>query len=114
MDFLLDFIIVASGAYLIYTAVVMKRDGVLPPSMVSKGLDLKKAPDLPGFISYMYIKTAVLGAIGAAAGGFSLYNDQTGAAGELQFGVIAVYFAALVIYAFFISKAQKKYLLPPK
>lgn len=112
MDFLLDFVILGSGVYLVYAAVTMQHKGTVVDALAGRELDLKKVRDLPGYIRYMSVKTAALGVIGAAAGGYGLYNDRTGAAGALQLGVIAVYFIALVLYAVLNARAQKKFLQP--
>ncbi|MBO5070201.1 MAG: hypothetical protein J6C37_07555 [Roseburia sp.] len=111
MDFVLDLFIALCGAYLIYAAVNMKRTGEIPAGvMIRKGVDLSGAKDIPGFISYMYGKTVVVGICTIVCGVVGLVNDTYGGLGMVQLVMTFLFFAAVVIFGIVATRAQKKYL----
>lgn len=112
MGMIFDVLILLSGIYLIYTAWEMKSSGKVQEALVSKNVNLRTARDPKGFIDYMFVKTVIIGVAAALCGGFSLYNDYFAKGYDvLQIAAMAIYFVVLLIYGFFITKAQKKFLL---
>lgn len=109
-DFFLDGMIAVFGVYLVYSAIVMKRDGNIPPVMMSKDRKLGKDSDVAGFIQYMYVKTLAVGACSALCGAVGLLNDQFGGLGYVQAVMTVVFFVLVVGYGYLSMKAQKKYL----
>ena len=76
MDFMMDVLIVGFGVYLIYCAVKMKRTGELTKGVIiRKDADLTKAPDVPGFIRYMYAKVIAIGICTCICGTLGIIND---------------------------------------
>lgn len=111
MDLMLDGIIAFFGLYLIYCAVNMKKTGELAKGiMVKKDADLSKAKDIQGYIEYMYVRTIVMGICTCICGLIGIYNDTHGGLGKVYFGVVIVFFVAIVIFGCVTAKAQKKYL----
>lgn len=111
MELLLDSLLTFVGVYLIYSAVKMKRTGEVPQGIiVRKDADLSKAPDIPGFISYTYIRIVVIGACACICGGISIANDLYGGLTVLQLAMSFIFFVLLIIFGVFMAKAQKKYL----
>lgn len=111
MDFMMDILIVGFGLYLIYCAVRMKQTGELTKGViVRKDADLSKAPDVPGFIRYMYGKVIAIGICTTICGAIGIVNDTYMQLGMIYLGVIAIFVVAIGIFAFVTVKAQKKYL----
>jgi len=111
MDLMLDLFIVFCGAYLVYSAVNMKKTGEIQKGvMVRKDADLSKAKDIPGFIAYMYVKTIVIGISACLCGIVGIINNEFGGLGMLQLIMSVVFFVAIVLFGIITAKAQKKYL----
>ena len=111
MDFMMDVLIIGFGLYLIYCAVKMKRTGELTKGVIiRKDADLTKAPDVPGFIRYMYAKVIAIGICTCICGTLGIINDTYMQLGMMYLGVIGVFVVAIGIFAFVTVKAQKKYL----
>lgn len=111
MDLMLDVFIAFCGAYLIYSAVDMKKTGSLKQGvMVRKDADLSKADDIPGFIAYMYTKTIAAGVGTFLCGIVGVANDLYGGLGLVQLVMTIVFFVMIVAFGIMTAKAQKKYL----
>ena len=63
IDAFLDMLEVAAGAYLIYCAISMKYSGKISSGLVSRSLDLDKAPDKAAYIRSMFLPDIILGII---------------------------------------------------
>ncbi len=100
-----DLLIGASGVYLIYIAVVMKKTGEIKTGViVSKEMDVNKMKDKKGFIDYMFGRVLLAGAliVLSAAGNLAV----TG----LNIAADAVFIAALIIYMVAYRKARKLFI----
>lgn len=108
-----DLLIAASGIYLIYTAVMMKRTGEIKSGvLVSKEVDVNQIRDKKGFIEYMYGKVLVIGILAVALGAGSIVNTNLNGPAYLSLIGIGAYLAVLVFYAVASSKAKKKFIDP--
>ena len=59
-----DLLIGASGVYLIYTALTMKKTGEIKAGvLVSKEMDAGRIKDKDGFINYMFSRVLLAGAL---------------------------------------------------
>ena len=115
MNLLLDIIEILAGVYLCFLALRMKKTGVVSDNgLVSKGLDIKKAPDPQGYIKAMFPWNILLGVLLIACGVFSRYSTATGKLVGLQVASIIIAVITILVYAFCSMRAQKKYLEPHK
>lgn len=113
-DVFLDVIQIFGGAYIIYAGIDMKRTGLLSQySLIGKNVVLSQAPDIPGFIKEMYGKYILCGILFLVPGLISFYLNSKGMlSSELFFILAGILAADLVAFAFFLLRAQKRYLLP--
>lgn len=109
---LFDLIITGCGIYVVYTTIKTKVTGeVASGLMIGKNVDIKKAKDIKGFISYMYGKTLFIGILTVICGLLGLLNTyMLDNLVLLELIVCCVYFVLLIIYCIISVKAQKKYL----
>lgn len=106
-----DMLIAASGVYLAYAAVMMKKSGEIKSGViVNKDIDVNKIKDKEGFINYMYGKVLLIGLLAAAVGVGNMLNAKLN--GPVYFTLIGIvlYLAVLVLYAIAFSKARKKFI----
>ena len=113
MDYtvLLDFVEIAVGLYVIYLAYVMKKTGKLTNNaLISKSVDLNKAPDPQGYIDATYIPDIISGIVLVLCGIASRARDGTAYYYNVQ--VITMIASVVIIFAFgyVIVKSQRKYL----
>ena len=109
---LADTIILFVGFYFLISTAMMKVHGRVNRMLISKKYDPRKARDLPGFISCMYLPNLVIGFITMAVGAAHfIVADKLG---KEQIGVYIyiAYVLLFAIYAFVLLWAQKKYLSP--
>lgn len=109
---LMDIIIALSGAYLIYSAVKMKRTGEIGSALVGNGYDLKKARDLQGYIAYMYPKSILMGAVVMLSGGVDYLNMAYWNIPYFTPIVCAVFLVIIIGYGKISVDAQDRYLSP--
>lgn len=106
-----DLLIAASGIYLIYTAIMMKRTGEIKSGViVSKEVDVNQIKDKEGFIRYMYGKVMVIGILAVAVGAGSIINTNLNGPAYLSLVGIGGYLAVLIFYAVASAKARKKFI----
>ena len=109
---LADTIILFVGFYFLISTAMMKVHGRVNRMLISKKYDPKKAKDLPGFIACMYVPNIVVGLVTMIVG--LAHYIVADILGKEQIGVYIyiVYVLTYVAYAFYLVKAQKKYLSP--
>lgn len=115
MDYnsLLDLIEIGAGVYLLYLAIKMKRTGeIVDNGLITKGLDLNKAPDPQGYIDFMFpwnigmgVLFVLCGMVSRLLAGKELYNTAI----TVSMVVCAI---CVVAYGYVTMKAQQKYLKP--
>lgn len=112
-DVFLDAIQVFGGAYIIFMGFDMKRTGTLTHySLLGKNVILSQAPDIPGFIEEMYLKYIVCGILFLIPGLISFYLNSRGMLSlNLYLILTGILIADLVVFAAFLLRAQKRYLL---
>ena len=106
---MLQIILMACGIYMCYWAVQMKSTNTIPTVLVGKGYSEEKAKDPKGFIKHTFPFTFITGVvifISALINAVRLFEDY--ALIEILFNAISV--TIVIIYAYFLTKAQKKYL----
>lgn len=109
----LDFIAIGAGLYMIYVAVQMKRTGkVTDNGLISKGLELDKAPDMKSYIEIMYKWNIFLGILLVLNGAISFYSSSVKQIIVIQSISTVITVVLLAIYGVVSMKAQNKYLKP--
>lgn len=106
----LTLVLFICGVYLCVMAVKMKNTGTIPKGLISSKINLDRAKDIPGYISYMYPKSILLGALMCIFSGIILVNDFVSLNAILIVAVHLLYCASIVVYAVISVKAQNKYL----
>ncbi|MCM1122754.1 MAG: hypothetical protein NC416_09225 [Eubacterium sp.] len=111
MSGVIDLLFLASGIYLIYTAVAAKRRNTITANvMLSKNTSEKDIADKVGYIEYMYKKILLAGVMICVASVIHLVNDYYVHSQLLTWVGIALVFAALAMYTVAFSRGQKKYM----
>lgn len=113
MDYtmMLDFVEIVIGAYVIFLAYQMKTTGKLTNNaLISKNVDLNKAPDPAGYINATFIPDIICGAVLVLCGIASRATEGTAAYDNVQ--IITMVLSVVIIFSFgyVIIKAQRKYL----
>lgn len=111
MDFstTLQIVLMACGIYMCYWAVQMKTSNEIPAVLVGKGYSKEKAKDPDGFIKHTFPFTLITGIIifvTSVLNAIKFFEEH--AVIEFLFNIISV--SIVIIYAYFLTKAQKKYL----
>ena len=104
----LDVFIVVGGLYLVFTAIHMKKTGVITTTLISKGADLAQAKDKDGFIQAMYGKTLLIGALTALVGVVDILNTEYFGIPYFNMAMCLIFFIIIMIYAKFNLDAQKQ------
>lgn len=111
MGGMIDFLFLASGIYLIYSAVMAKRKGSIAANvMLSKGANENDIKDKVGFIDYMYKKIILAGVMIIFASLIHLINDYYVHSIQLTWVGIVVILLALAIYTFTFMRGRKRYI----
>lgn len=111
MGGIIDFLFLASGTYLVGTALMAKRQGnVAANVMLGKNMTEKDIEDKSGFIDYMYKRLMLSGVLIMAASLIHLANDYYVGSDVLTWLGIAVLLIALVIYVNAYRNGQKLYM----
>ena len=108
-EHIMDIIIMACGAYLMYGGVTMKMSKTVPPMLLGKNVDLKRAKDVPGYIAKMFVPTIAVGVLTILCGVIGV----SGLLNAYVWGQTAMTFAFLafiILYGFWLVKMQKEYL----
>ena len=108
---LMDMIIIAFGAYVIYQYAVMVKTGKIQQNMLlPKDINVKKCKDPQGFIKYMGMKQLLFGLATLLCGGIGLVQDYTGTANQAAYLLtIGVFVAFTVWYVVAMKKAIKQF-----
>lgn len=112
MGGIIDFLFLACGIYLIYSAVMAKKKGNIAANvMLSKNASESDIKDKVGFIDYMYKKILLAGVMIMAASVIHLVNDYFIHSIQLTWVGIAVILAAIVIYTIAFTRGRKMYIM---
>lgn len=106
-----DYFIIIAGGYLIYLTIQMRRTGEIRQNgLLSKGIDLNKAPDPAGFIRVMTPWYFSFGTAIIVCGILSVYINRFGGPQVIAVASYMVMFVFVVVFAYISVKAQNKYL----
>lgn len=111
MGGIIDFMFLASGAYLIGNALMAKKQGNITANvMLGKNMTEKDVEDKIGFIDYMYKRLLLAGVLIMAGALVHLANDYYYNSILLTCIGISLIFVALVIYMQAYRNGQKLYM----
>ncbi|MBD5524679.1 MAG: hypothetical protein HDR04_09710 [Lachnospiraceae bacterium] len=111
MGGMIDFLFLASGVYLIYSAVMAKHKGNIAANvMLSKNTNENDIRDKVGFIDYMYKKIFLTGVMIILASVIYLVNDYYIHSIQLSWIGIVMILLALAIYTFSFMRGRKLYI----
>lgn len=111
MGGIIDFMFLASGAYLIGNALMAKKQGNITANvMLGKNMTEKDVDDKLGFIDYMYKRLLMAGILIMAGALVHLANDYYFNSTLLTCIGIVLIFGALVIYIQAYRNGQKLYM----
>lgn len=111
-DMLLDIVEIFAGLYLLYVTVRMKTTGTVFENMLlSRGLDLNKAPDPAAYIRMIFLPGIISGMLLFLSGLFSRIFIGAEFYGTVSVVCMFVSAAVIIVYGFLSMAAQKKYLM---
>ena len=112
MDSFLDIMIFFAGAYLIYSAFIMKTKGEVASSLLSRNIDWKhvKEENKKAYIKVMIPANIVMGITMILISGVFVFGDRIGLSGTGVNILIAVALLICIAYGAIIMNYQGKYL----
>jgi len=111
-DMLLDIVEIMAGLYLLYVTIRMKKTGTVFENMLlSRGLDLNKAPDPASYIKKVFWPGVISGILLFLSGLFSRIFTEAEFYGTVSVVCMFVSAAVIILYGFLSMVAQKKYLM---
>ncbi|WMC92428.1 hypothetical protein [Kineothrix sp. MB12-C1] len=106
-----DFLIIISGVYLIYTAIVMKTTGkITGGAIVSKDVDVDNIRDKEGFIRYMFPKSLFMGILTCIIGLFGIVSTRFNGPSYLSLVAVGCFMVILILFAISSSRARKMFI----
>lgn len=105
-----DIIILGGGFYLLFSSIGMVTKGTIPGILLSKGMELTKEADIPGFVRAMTVPTILMGIFAVASGALGIACKYVSGLDTLQFIVLVLAFILLIAFGYVDVRAQKKYL----
>lgn len=107
---LLGLLMLGCGIYCLYAAVMLKTKGVINKTiLLGKDTDPRKCKDKEGYISCVFPKTLVLGAVCTLYAVVDLVNSFFVKIPVLWYIMLAAFLVVLVWFGATTSKAAKKY-----
>ncbi len=111
MGGIIDFLFLASGGYMIGSALMAKRQkSVAANVMLGKNMEEKDIEDKEGFLDYMCKKLLLAGLLIMAAGVIHLANDYYFHSTLLSWIGIAGIIAGLAVYVTAYRNGQRRYM----
>ncbi len=108
MLIIFDVVIFAYGIYTIYSAINMKRTQQLS-SFFTGGNTMVHIRDIRGYISAIYSKTIVMGAVAALFGIVGFINDYLTPLPILMKALVLLFLTVLVWFAVTVNRAKNKF-----
>ena len=107
MDVMLvfDAVVALFGAYMIGSALHMKKSG-----MVLAQEELKKVKDTKGFIEFLYWREMLFGALVLIVGFLGVLNETVMPIGKASILEVIIFLAAFIWFQNSLAKAREKFL----
>lgn len=107
---LLDWIVMGFGAYALYAAWILRREGkIIKTFLVFKDTEVNRCKDLQGYANFMSPKLWTLGVVMIVYAAVSLLNTHVVEIMSLFWVMMAALIVVLVWYAMEAKKALKRY-----
>lgn len=111
---IIEIMLIASGFYILYLDLKMKKTMEIPSYLVSGKVNLDSAKDKPGFINYMYPRLIVFGVSIVVFSAILLIGDFITIPAILTFISYIVYVGLLIFFSIISVKAQNRFLFGAK
>ena len=106
-----DVIILLSGVYVFYSAIIMKKTGTITSGVfITKDVSVNSNSDVPGFIQYMFIRGIFLGIVAMLCGVVGLMNDSVSGLTIIHYVLLLISFLSVCYFSWVTVKAQKKFI----
>lgn len=111
MTSLMDIIIIAAGAYLLYGWFQLRFLNIITPGiMIPKDMNQSQCKDLEGFKRYMGLRTLITGLCSVASGLLGILSAYVVKINPIFYWVMYfLFFAVLIWFMVASKKAQKMY-----
>ena len=109
-DYFMNGIILAAGAYLIFSALRMKLKKEVGKSLLSRNIDWDKAPDKEGYIRLMAPINLLMGLLMIGVGVILSLHDKLSLDTAAQSVVLFVALAICLAYGVVVMNAQNRFL----
>ncbi len=103
-----DIIILLFGIYTVYSALQMKKSGVIN-SVVITSEEIVKCRDAAGFIECIYRKEVIFGAIVAFSGLLGIVNDRILSFSVLDVAQMVIFLAAFFWFQYYLRRARGEF-----
>lgn len=104
-----DIIILVFGAYMILSALKMKKSGKISSTVITSE-EIAGCKDKEGFIAFMYWKEALFGGVIVLVGLLGLINDLVVSLGNFNILEMLIFLGAFLWFQLQLRKAREKYL----
>ena len=98
------------GVYIIFNSLKMKASGTIPKSLISNKINLERAKNIPGYISYMFPRGIIFGIALCIFSSVLIAGEFTEVNPVLMLIVQLGYFFGIIYYSAISIKAQNKFL----
>lgn len=106
-----DVLIVVSGLYMIYAAIVMKTQGKITGGIiVSKDVDVNQIRDKEGLIAYMFGKVLLIGIITCIVGVTGILLIKFNGPVYVSVISLSIFLIVLIWFAILSKKARKMFI----
>ncbi len=107
---LIDILCVLCGAYLIYAAVAMKKQGrIIENVLLKKGMDESEILDKEGFIQFLYGKLLLCGIVIIIAAIINLINTYQNGNSVVSVVSCCVFAVSIIAYGIVTNLAMRRY-----
>lgn len=109
---IMDIIILAAGAYMIYAGLLMKSTGKIAKSFISRNIEIENAPQKDKYIKYMFLPTMFIGVLMLFCGLLPMVVPMMNIALPENFAA-TVYFVSLglvIAFGVYAINMQNRYL----
>ena len=107
---LMDLIILAAGAYVLYCYYLLKFKGEIKEGLLlPKGTNVKKCKDKEAYIREVENKVLIYGIAVLICGGLGVLETQTGLLGMGYLVVLGIFLAFTCWFALVVKKSGEKY-----
>lgn len=106
---LIDIVILLFGFYMIWMAFKMKQSGEISSAVITAE-EIAACRDKKGFISFMYWREALFGAIMALTGALGLINELAVSLGKFNLVEMVIFLAAFLWFQHGLREARERFL----